>query len=182
MVYSRISPRVTAGPARAATAVATPSQTVPAADPRLARAIAGAPIAWLLASLALIVAASIAYTPFMTPADLTLSEASAVRDHLEILRQIEAGADPNRAERVRAGLVRPGQYVMTPLEAAVASGMLDTVQFLQHHGARVDTTTLPALLCFANHQEAVDIAAYLRQQAPPDFVLDCDGVRLPWSD
>jgi hypothetical protein len=71
---------------------------------------------------------------------------------------------------------------MTPLEAAVASGMLDTVQFLQHHGARVDATTLQGLLCFAKLQGASDIEAYLRRQAPPDFAPGCEGVRLPWTN
>lgn len=145
-------------------------------------AVAAPPIAWLLVSAALVMAAAFGYTPFMTPAELTLPEAAGVRDHLEILRQIESGVDPNRAERVRSGLVRPGDYVMTPLEAAVASGMLDTVQFLQHHGARVDATTLPGLLCFAKQQGAADIEAYLRQQAPADFAPRCNGVRLPWND
>ena len=71
---------------------------------------------------------------------------------------------------------------MTPLEAAVASGRLDTVEFLQRHGARVDSATLPSLLCFAQLQGANEIAAYFRAQAPSDFVLQCDGVRLPWTD
>jgi len=145
-------------------------------------AVAAPPIAWLLVAATLVMAAAFGYTPLMTPAELTLPEAAGVRDHLEILRQIESGVDPNRAERVRSGLVRPGEYVMTPLEAAVASGVLDTVQFLQHHGARVDATTLPGLLCFAKQQGATDIEAYLRQQAPVDFAPGCKGVRLPWTD
>ena len=145
-------------------------------------AIATAPIAWLVVSTALVIAGRVGYTPFMSPADLTLPEAAAVRDHLEILRQIESGVDPNRAERVRPGLVRADEYVMTPLEAAVGGGMLDTVQFLEHHGARVDATTLPGLLCFAKLQGAADIEAYLRQEAPTDFTPRCDGVRLPWTD
>jgi len=171
-----VHPRITAP---AIVGVAT---TAPAPENRLARAVASAPIAWLLVSAALVIAAAFGYTPFMTPADLTLPEAAGVRDHLEILRQIESGVDPNVAERVRSGLVRPGQYVMTPLEAAVASGMLDTVEFLQHHGARVDATTLPGLLCFAKLQGASDIEAYLRRQAPPDFAPGCEGVRLPWTN
>jgi hypothetical protein len=152
------------------------------AQDKLGSAVAAAPIAWLLVSTVLVIAAWVGYTPFMTPADLTLPEAAGVRDHLEILRQIESGVDPNRAERVRSGLVRPGEYVMTPLEAAVASGMLDTVQFLQQLGARVDATTLPGLLCFAKQQGAADIEAYLKQQAPVDFAPGCKSVRLPWTD
>jgi hypothetical protein len=148
----------------------------------LGLAVSAAPIAWLIVSCALLIAAWTGYTPFMTSADLTLPEAAAVRDHLDVLRQIESGADPNRAERVRAGLVRPGEYVMTPLEAAVASGRIDTVEFLQQHGARVDDATWPSLLCFAQLQGADEIAAYFRKQAPADVVLRCEGVHLPWTD
>lgn len=165
-----------------AAAMADQPATRPPAGDRLARAVAGAPIAWLLVSTVLVIAAWRGYTPFMIPADLTLPEAAAVRDHLEILRQIESGADPNREERVRSGIVRPGEYVMTPLEAAVASGTLDTVEFLQHHGARVDETTLPGLVCFAKQQGAADIAQYLSLQAPEDFAPPCESVRLPWTD
>lgn len=165
-----------------APATTNPSETRPAAGGVLGRAIAGPPIAWLVVATALVIAASFGFTPFMTPVDLTLPEAAAARDHLEILRQIESGADPNRAERVRPDLVRPGEYMMTPLEAAVASGRLDTIEFLQQRGARVDATTLPDLLCFAKLQGATDIEAYLRQQAPADFAPRCESVRLPWND
>ena len=165
-----------------APATTNPPDTDSATGSVFGWAVAAPAIAWLLVSAALVIAAAFGYTPFMTPADLTLPEAAGVRDHLEILRQIESGVDPNRAERVRSGLVRPGEYVMTPLEAAVASGMLDTVQFLQHHGARVDATTLPGLLCFAKLQGAADIEAYLRHQAPADFAPRCESVRLPWTD
>ena len=159
-----------------------PADTTPASGGAPAWAIAVTPIAWLVVSTALVIAGWVGYTPFMSPADLTLPEAAAVRDHLEILRQIESGVDPNRAERVRPGLVRAGEYVMTPLEAAVGSGMLDTVQFLKHHGARVDATTLPGLLCFAKLQGAADIEGYLRQEAPTDITPRCESVRLPWTD
>ena len=165
-----------------APATTKPSDTKPASDGVLGRAIAVPPMAWLVLSTALVIAASLGYTPFMTPVDLTLSEAAAARDHLEILRQVESGADPNRAERVRPGLVRPAGYMMTPLEAAVASGRLDTIEFLQQRGARVDATTLPELLCFAKLQGATDIEAYFRQQAPADFAPRCESVSLPWND
>jgi hypothetical protein len=163
-------------------AMISPMDTDSATGDVVGWAVAAPPIAWLLLSAALVMAASFGYTPFMTPVDLTLPEAAAARDHLEIIRQLESGADPNRAERVRPDLVRPGEYVMTPLEAAVASGRLDTIEFLQQRGARVDTTTLPELLCFAKLQGAADIEAYLRQQAPAGFAPRCESVRLPWND
>jgi hypothetical protein len=163
-------------------ATANPADTKTVTAAMLARAIAVPPMAWLVASTALVIAASLGYRPFMTPVDPTLPEAAAARDHLEILRQIESGADPNRANRVRRGLVRAGEYMMTPLEAAVASGRLDTIEFLQERGARVDATTLPNLVCFAKLQGAADIEAYLRRQAPADFAPRCESARLPWND
>jgi DNA-binding IclR family transcriptional regulator len=71
---------------------------------------------------------------------------------------------------------------MTPLEAAVASGQVDTVQFLQHHGARMDAATAAGLICLATLQEDEEMSAYLKEQAPPALALDCDHVRLPWTD
>ena len=163
-------------------ATTNPPDTKAATGGVLRLAIVMSPMAWLMVSTALVIVASFGYTPFMTPVDLTLPEAAAAGDHLEILRQIESGADPSRAERVRPDLVRPGEYVMTPLEAAVASGRLDTIEFLQQRGARVDATTLPNLVCFAKLQGAADIEAYLRRQAPAHFAPRCESVRLPWND
>lgn len=159
-----------------------PSDTEVPTGGMLGGALALPPLVWLAVSAALVIAASLGYTPLMTPVDLTLPEAAAARDHLEILRQITSGADPNRADRVRPDLVRPGEYVMTPLEAAVASGRLDTIKFLQQSGALVDATTLPNLFCFAKMQGASEIEAYFRQQAPGDFAPRCESIRLPWND
>ena len=148
-------------------------------------AIAGAlalPAAiWLAGALTLLLA-PMSLNPFMTPAALTLPEAAATRDHLELLRQIRAGVDVDAAARVRAGLVRPQEYVLTPLQAAVASGQVDTVQFLQHHGARMDADTVAGLICLAEVQEDSQMSAYLKQQAPPALAIDCGHVQLPWTD
>jgi hypothetical protein len=148
----------------------------------LGTALAAPAAVWLIVVAALVVSGLLSYRPLMTPADLTLPEAAATRDHLEILRQVRAGADVNAPARVRGGLVRPGEYVLSPLQAAVASGQVDTVQFLQHHGARMDATTVAGLICLATLQEDEEMAAYLREQAPPALALDCDNVRLPWTD
>jgi hypothetical protein len=145
-------------------------------------ALAAPAAAWIFAVAALTLLGLGAYHPFMTPADLSLSEAAATRDHLEMLRQIRGGASLDTPARVRSGLVRPGEYVLTPLEAAVASGQVDTVQFLQHHGARMDATTVAGLICLADIQEDREMSAYLKGQAPPALAVDCDSVRLPWSD
>jgi len=158
-----------------------PAPRLPPSD--LPAAALAAPAAvWLLVVTALVLSAVASYRPFMTPADLSLAEAAATRDHLEILRQVRDGASLDRPARVRAGLVRPREYTMTPLEAAVASGQVDTVQFLQHHGARMDATTLAGLICLAELQEDREMSAYLEGQARPAVAVDCDHARLPWSN
>jgi hypothetical protein len=148
----------------------------------LATALAAPAAAWMIVVAALILSGLLSYRPLMTPADITLPEAAATRDHLEILRQLRAGADIGARARVREGLVRPAEYALTPLEAAVASGQVDTVQFLQHHGARMDAATAAGLICLATLQEDEEMSAYLKEQAPPALALDCDHVRLPWTD
>jgi len=148
----------------------------------VAAALAAPAAAWMIVVAALLVSGLLSYRPLMTPADLTLPEAAATRDHLEILRQLRAGADIGASARVRGGLVRPAEYVMTPLEAAVVSGQVDTVQFLQHHGARMDATTAAGLICLATLQKDQEMSAYLKEQAPPALALDCDHARLPWTD
>jgi hypothetical protein len=147
-----------------------------------AAALAAPAAVWILAVGALLLSGLVSYRPFMTPHDLTLAEAAATRDHLEILRQVRGGANLDAPLRVRPGLVRPREYVMTPLEAAVASGQVDTVQLLQHHGARMDATTVAGLICLADLQQDTEMAAYLRKQAPPALALDCEHARLPWSN
>ena len=148
--------------------------------PGMALAVPAA--AWIIAVAALALFGSASYYPFMTPADLSLAEAAATRDPLELLRQIRGGASLDTPARVRAGLVRPSEYVLTPLEAAVASGQVDTVQFLQHHGARMDATTVAGLICLADVQEDREMSAYLKEQVPSALAVDCDDVRLPWTD
>ena len=148
----------------------------------LATALAAPAAVWMIVVAALVVSGLLSYRPLMTPADLTLPEAAATRDHLEILRQLRTGVDINASARVRGGLVRDDEYVLTPLEAAVASGQVDTVQFLQHHGARMDETTAAGLICLATLQQDREMSAYLKEQAPPALALNCDHARLPWTD
>ncbi len=101
---------------------------------------------------------------------LPFTVAAASLDHLRTA---------SNAPSVIEGFVRAKADVMTPLEAAVANEILDTMQFLTHHGARVDATTLPDRLCLAKLKGAADIKAYLRQQAPPEFAPRYESVRLP---
>ena len=112
------------------------------------------------------------------PRDVTLPEAAALRDRAEILRQIRAGADPNRPARVRPGFVRGTEYVLTPLQAAVAARRLDVVEILVTQGAVINMRNMPGLLCFAERVGAVNVLAYLR--ARQSTIVNCEGVILPW--
>ena len=135
-------------------------------------------LAWTLVATVILISALTGYRPLAAPRDLTLSEAAAIRDPLEILRQIRSGADPNKPERVRRDLLKSDEYTMTPLEAAVAVRRLEIFQLLQKHGAVVGVANLPTLLCFAEQERATDIATYVK--ASEGNEISCAGVHMPW--
>ena len=96
--------------------------------------------------------------PFWTVPDLTLSEATMVRDAGEAVRLIRAGHDPNRAWPVRADLSDSGQpEELTPLEAAVQIRRLEFVQLL----VRMTAAERSTLVDRARRLGAGDITDYL---------------------
>jgi hypothetical protein len=104
--------------------------------------------------------------PFWTVPDLTLSEATMVRDAGEAVRLIRAGHDPNRAWPVRADLSDSGQpEVLTPLEAAVQIRRLEFVQLLVREGARMTAAERSTLVDRARRLGAGDITDYLQAAA-----------------
>jgi hypothetical protein len=139
-------------------------------------------IAWLAITAVIVIASAAGYSLFEGPGDLSLAEAAALRDHSEVLRLIQGGANPDAEARVRPGLMRRDVPRLTPLEAAIGEHHPETVEFLIGHGARVDRTNLPRLICFAlqEHQdEAVNsLTSRALAVAPPD----CGSVDLPWRD
>lgn len=144
-------------------------------------ALAAPPLIWIAAAAVLVtIALATGYRPFSAPDDLTLSEAAALRDELEITRQIRDGADPNRRTSVRADLVRSTPLELTPLEAAVAIRRADVMELLVAQGARIDGDNYPVLRCLAEAQDADEVIDYLNRtvaNAPP---VACDQVMLPW--
>jgi hypothetical protein len=94
--------------------------------------------------------------------DVTLSEAVVTRDYAEIVRLIGSGADANRPSHVRADMLNGAEHTMTPLEAAVGTGVIELVQLLLRHGASVPGgADRDALICEAVRVDAPDIAELL---------------------
>ena len=138
-------------------------------------------LAWIAAGTVVLVAALFGYRALAAPADLTLSEAAVLRDEAELLRQIGHGAAPDVEYTIRRGMLSDQDYVMTPLEAAIAAGHAEVVQLLADHGATLSGANLPRLICLARLSEAADIAAFLASRSPRGAAaVDCSGVRLPW--
>jgi len=117
-------------------------------------------------------------TGLWPPDEVTLSEAIATRNNAEALRLIRQGADPNRASRVRDGLLIDGSdVVVTPVEAAVVAQRADGLRMLLANGAVVDDGELQVLRCLERqrHDSGVRELLDARASAEPD----CHDVRLP---
>jgi hypothetical protein len=136
-------------------------------------------IVWLAAAAALLVASLGGYRALAAPADVTMSEAAALRDEAEVLRQIRHGVDPNATQYVRRGAIHDGDYFMTPLEAAIAARHSDVVRLLLRTGAELTSINYPVLLCLAEESDP-EIASLLREHASSETPPKCDGVRLPF--
>jgi hypothetical protein len=154
----------------------------PARRPRLASvleyALAGPAILWLALALVATVAAIVGYTA-ATSQGLTLSEAAALRDRAELVRLIRAGGDARARSRVRGGIIREREYVLTPLEAATATQRGDVVELLVREGVPLDESSFPTVYCIAARSEFEDIVELLRTLAPDRPLPQCDNVQLP---
>jgi hypothetical protein len=112
------------------------------------------------------------------PIDTTLSEAVALRDQGEMVRQILNGADPNARYDV-VDVIRLGQRDrLTPLEAAVSTRERYMVEVVVGYGGRVDETNARTLYCLARELDADETATYLASIVP--VAGPCDGVALPY--
>ena len=144
-------------------------------------ALAGPSLAWIACVAALVLfAIATGYRPFAAPTDLTLSEAAALRDGLEITRQLRLGADPNRRAWVRRDIIKSTPLALTPLESAVGIRRVEVMELLVRHGARIDAANYPVLRCFAEQESADDVIEYLERVAPSTGPVTCDAVTLPW--
>jgi hypothetical protein len=109
---------------------------------------------------------------------VTLAEAVAMRDRSEIAWQILLGADPNIRYRMRDYFSAGRVVMVTPLEAAVATGDIGLVESLMEQGANVDDTNRRPLRCFAIRRNADAIDQLLAGGATED--PRCDDIRPPW--
>jgi hypothetical protein len=144
-----------------------------------ALALACPAVVWLAAAAGLVMAAIAGLPVLSAPADLTLSEAAALRDQAEVVRLIRSGASPDARSRVRGGIIREHEYLLTPLEAATATRRGEIARLLVSHGATLDDSTFPVLICLAVGSEFEDMADVLRELAPGREMPSCDGIRMP---
>lgn len=144
-------------------------------------AIALPALAWIAVATALLVATFFGYRALAAPADLTMSEAAALRDEAELLRQLRHRGDPDAEGTIRRGILSDQDYILTPLEAAIAARHVEVVKLLVENGTRLEADNFPRLLCLARLNDATDIVAFLDTHRPPRAAaLDCSGIRLPW--
>lgn len=138
-------------------------------------------LAWIAVGTVVLVATLFGYRALAAPPDLTMSEAAVLRDEAELLRQMRHGVAPDAAYPIRRGMLSEQDYIMTPLEAAIAARHAEVVQLLVDNGATLTDANLPRLICLARLSEATDIAAFLQAHSPPAAeAVDCTGIRLPW--
>ena len=112
------------------------------------------------------------------PPDVTLAEAVALRDRGEIVRQMMAGADPNRRYPTH-DVFREGEEVaLTPLEAAVITREPAMVSLVLGYGGVVTDQNTVTLQCLADDVGAPEIRRQLAEMSRDG--VDCAGVTLPW--
>jgi hypothetical protein len=126
------------------------------------------------AMTAMLLMAVVAGHPMWPYRALNLSEAAAVRDSAEVVRQIEAGEDPNAPHEIRAGFLGDGPVRMTPLEAAVAAEDAEVVGRVLEKGGRLDATLWNRLRCQARDEE---VGALLDSRLPPGADAGCESGR-----
>lgn len=136
----------------------------------------------IVATAALLAAVPFGVDPWWRVESLTLPEAAGVRDNGEVIRLIARGGDPNAAAMVRAGLVHSSRdFVLTPLEAAVAARREDMVELLFENGATIDAAAWARLTCFAGVVKAPDVREALDARRPADASpVSCETVATPW--
>ena len=113
-----------------------------------------------------------------TSDEVTLVEAVATRNTAEALRLIQRGADVNRPDRVRDGLLTNGYDIdILPVEAAVAAQRADALRMLLANGATVDDRELRVLRCLEESRHDAGIREILDARSTGQ--ADCAGVQLP---
>ena len=134
----------------------------------------------IVATACLLLALPLGIDPLWQVEPVTLAEAAALRDTGEFMRLIDRGQDPNRAQTVRADLLRNEPVVITPLEAAVAVDRPEVLQVLLDNGAVLDNAIWTRLSCFAREIGADDARTVLDARRPAGAADECDHVETPW--
>ena len=147
----------------------------------LVLAIVVPPVLWGACSVIWLAAAAAGLPRGADGRTLTLTEAAAIASHADVARLLRSGADPNAMSRLRAGLVRNDERVMTPLEAATRAIRTGPLQLLAGAGARIDEGTYPVLWCAATTGRNQEMLTFLdaRRSAKP-LQIDCATVRKVW--
>ena len=152
------------------------------ANPRswiLAAAMATGPSVLGVAAVAILGGVLFGAHTFWDEPELTISEAAALKDRGTILRLIWDGVDPNRPARVRAGILKDDELVLTPLEASVGTRTAATMQLLLAHGVRMDAHERDVIVCLAIKEGAREILEFLEQEDSQEQP-DCERVATPW--
>ena len=122
---------------------------------------------------------AIEVAPFEPAEHMTLPEAAALESDADVVRLLRAGADPNRAERVRRTRIRAVNAAMTPLEAAMTSRHVSVMTHLVAGGARLEAAQMPVLWCLAVSQRNIDAQVWLRAREGFEQPADCADVHYP---
>ena len=143
------------------------------------------PLLLVLSAVVIVLAALAGVQPLWASTEMSLSAAAHEGDSATVYRMLRRGADPNRPGDVS---VSSTTVLLTPLEAAVESRQVETLQVLLKGGARLADADRPRLLCLARAASAPEVESFLRSAAR-DAVsrnasaflepTDCSRVTLP---
>lgn len=112
------------------------------------------------------------------PDEVTLSEAVATANYAEVARQLESGANPNPATKVRAGLLGRAVVQVTPLQAAVWGRNARIMQMLIDGGAVVGPTDHGVLRCLNEEHDDRDVRTILERMGPAND-RPCTEITIP---
>jgi hypothetical protein len=117
--------------------------------------------------------------PLLWPAGtVTLSEAMAMRDQGEVVRQVALGRSLDVRYDVYDAIRADRHTPATPLEAAIATRELYMFMLGVNYGAQLDASRARGLQCLADAKGATEIAAFLATRFGP--TPDCAALALPW--
>jgi hypothetical protein len=105
--------------------------------------------------------------------EMTVVDAAALQSEADIVRLVEAGADPNAPGYVRRTRLRAIDAEMTPLEVAAVNRDAHVMELLVSLGARVDDRIYPVLWCVGEQRGSPEVLAFLRSRVPNPPAVDC---------